>query len=43
MGTDLLDGRNDEAQGDSAPVAVIPDPERKRVSVSADGFSLAEK
>ena len=43
MGTDLVDGLNDEAQGDSASVAVLAGPERKRVSVPADGFSLAEK
>ena len=43
MGTNLVDGQNEEAQGDSASVAAIPGPERERVSVPADGFSLAEK
>jgi hypothetical protein len=41
--TDLVDGRNDEPQGDLASVATIPDAERKRASVPADGFSLMEK
>ena len=41
--TDLVDGRNDESQGDLASVAAIPDAERKRPSVPADGFSLMEK
>ena len=41
--TDLVDGRNDESQGDLASVAAIPDTERKRPSVPADGFSLMEK
>ena len=43
MRTDLVDGRNDEPQGDLASVATIPDAERKRASVPADGFSLMEK
>ena len=38
-----MDGRNDESQGDLASVAAIPDTERKRPSVPADGFSLMEK
>jgi hypothetical protein len=38
-----VDGRNDESQGDLASVAAIPDTERKRPSVPADGFSLMEK
>ena len=41
--TDLVDGRDDESQGDLASVAAIPDTERKRPSVPADGFSLMEK
>ena len=43
METDLVDGRNDEAQGDLASVAAIPDTEQKRAGVPADGFSLMEK
>ena len=43
MRTDLVDVRNDEAQGDLASVAALPDTERKRPSVPADGFSLMEK
>ena len=43
MRTDLVDGRNDESQGDLASVSAIPDTERKRASVPADGFSLMEK
>ena len=38
-----MDGRNDEAQGDLASVAAIPDTEQKRAGVPADGFSLMEK
>ena len=38
--TDLVDGRNDEAQGDFASVAAIPDTEQKRARVPADGFHL---
>ena len=34
---------DDESQGDLASVAAIPDTERKRPSVPADGFSLMEK
>ena len=38
-----MDGRNEESQGDLDSVVAIPDTERKRPSVPADGFSLMEK
>ena len=45
MRTDLVDGRNDEAQGDGylVSVAAIPYTERKRAGVPPDGFSPMEK